>query len=571
VLEVKYNHKLMISLVLLHSLTSGVALANTAQTNNSQNQPAPSKDELVLNYLMEAELAASRGLAKEALLNYLKVAELTNDPEIAELATEYALELRDAPAAMRAVTLWANNAPDSLEAQLIAVSLLIDTRPLEAKVFLQNVFKTEHPAIDENLLNILYKISEAGRKNLSSLTQEIADQNPNNLQAQLATADLFANQLMIKEAIPYLDKTFQLAPKCTGAIQLQAKLIRYESNSNLKALEYLYDQIKANPDDFILREFYTNALIDDGQTKPAVEQLKILAKDPEYGAFAAIQLGEYYLASNEYKNAIKYLNMALNNPATRDLAYYDLGQVAEYQNNPQKAIEWYLKIDPASEHQANAYLRAALLYAAQRDYDTALQLLQHSNPKNFAEQKQIILTQIDFLIDMQELEEAHNTANRVLAIIPDDLEFLYVRSLIRNNLHQYKLAEEDLLLVLQLEPNHANALNALACTLSNQDGRMKEAIVYIEQALVLAPNNPAFMDSKGWLLFKSGDSEQAIIILAQAYQLSPEALIATHYGEVLWITGKQNDAKKIWRKALTSNLPELNETLKRYNLTPQDL
>jgi tetratricopeptide (TPR) repeat protein len=557
--------KLIISLVMIHSLTSGLAFANV--------KPQSSHNELVLNHLMQAELAASRNLYKEALVNYLIVAELTKNPEIAAIATEYALELQDAQAAIRAVVLWAENDLTNVEAQLIALSLLIDTNIEQSRNFLQTTFNSHEDDLEEHLVSILYKISDTGRSNLTALSKEIAHKEPNNAQVQLCTASLLANQLMINEAKPYLAQSLKNSKDYSGALRLQAKVIRFETGSDSKALEYLKAQVDRLPNDFALREFYTSALVDNGSNQEAVEQLKILSQNKEHGADAAIQLGEFYLTNNNYKDAKVYFNKALNDDNTKDLAQYNLGQVAEHQQDIKQATDWYLKIDEESEHRTNGFLRAAFLQASVKEYENALEILQNSNPRTFVEQKQVILTQIDLLIDLKNFEEADNTATQVLAVVPNDVDFLYSRSVVRNHLKQYQPAEEDLRLLIQIEPQHANALNALACTLSQQPHKVEQAMIYIDQALSIAPNNPAFMDSKGWLLFKKGEIKQSLIILHQAYELSQEAIIAIHYGEALWATGKTKDAKLVWAKALKNDpqIEELHLVLNKYKLTLKDL
>ncbi len=67
------------------------------------------------------------------------------------------------------------------------------------------------------------------------------------------------------------------------------------------------------------------------------------------------------------------------------------------------------------------------------------------------------------------------------------------------------------------------------------------------------------MDSLGWVKYRQGDKDQAITLLRRAYQIQPNAEIGAHLGEVLWVTGHQDEARQAWHDAL--QLEPDNETV----------
>ncbi|MEW8430201.1 MAG: tetratricopeptide repeat protein, partial [gamma proteobacterium symbiont of Ctena orbiculata] len=79
--------------------------------------------------------------------------------------------------------------------------------------------------------------------------------------------------------------------------------------------------------------------------------------------------------------------------------------------------------------------------------------------------------------------------------------------------------------------------------------RLQEAKGYIEQALEIKPKSPAILDSMGWVEFRLGNLETALEFLNRAAELSPDAEIASHLGEVLWHLGQQQRATEIWNAA----------------------
>lgn len=131
------------------------------------------------------------------------------------------------------------------------------------------------------------------------------------------------------------------------------------------------------------------------------------------------------------------------------------------------------------------------------------------------------------------------------------------------------LMEADLRAILSRDPNNATALNALGYTLADQTDRVDEAYALISRALALDPEEPAILDSMGWVLFRKGEMEKSISYLTQAYAAFPDAEVAAHLGEVLWANGDTDKARQIWQGALfkAPNHPVLRATLERLGVT----
>jgi tetratricopeptide (TPR) repeat protein len=53
--------------------------------------------------------------------------------------------------------------------------------------------------------------------------------------------------------------------------------------------------------------------------------------------------------------------------------------------------------------------------------------------------------------------------------------------------------------------------------------------------------------------YRLGHHDKALEYLRRAYQANPDAEIAAHLSEVLWVSGQREEAKKIWRRSLAKN------------------
>lgn len=115
-------------------------------------------------------------------------------------------------------------------------------------------------------------------------------------------------------------------------------------------------------------------------------------------------------------------------------------------------------------------------------------------------------------------------------------------------------AEEVLLGLLKREPHHAQALNFLGYMWTDRGLHLSQAEVLIRKALGTEPDNPAFLDSMGWLWYKKADLNQAEKWLARAVDMGgdhPE--IYCHLAQVKKEQGKVAEARQVLELGLKRN------------------
>lgn len=112
---------------------------------------------------------------------------------------------------------------------------------------------------------------------------------------------------------------------------------------------------------------------------------------------------------------------------------------------------------------------------------------------------------------------------------------------------------------MEVKPDHAHAYNALGYSFVERNTRLPEAKKLIQHALELAPEDSFIVDSMGWLLYREGNLKGAADELRRAYNGRPDAEIGAHLGEVLWVMGERDEARRVWQESLKAS-PD-NETL----------
>jgi Flp pilus assembly protein TadD len=133
-------------------------------------------------------------------------------------------------------------------------------------------------------------------------------------------------------------------------------------------------------------------------------------------------------------------------------------------------------------------------------------------------------------------------------------------------------SEKNFEALLKDRPEDASLLNALGYSLADRNQKLPRAEAMIRKALDASPDNPAFLDSLGWVRFRRGDVAGALPHLERAYRIFPDAEIASHWGELLWVSGKQSEARALWARSL-SRSPDskaLRATIERLTGTKMD-
>jgi Flp pilus assembly protein TadD len=148
---------------------------------------------------------------------------------------------------------------------------------------------------------------------------------------------------------------------------------------------------------------------------------------------------------------------------------------------------------------------------------------------------------------------------------PNDTDLLYEQAMMAEKLARFDDMERLLRKVIAIKPEHAHAHNALGYSLADRGLRLPEARVLVQRALVLMPGDPFIADSLAWVEFRSGNNTEALRLLRQAYAARPDTEIGVHLGEVLWVAGQPDEARRIWRESRSRDAGNevLLETLAR--------
>jgi tetratricopeptide (TPR) repeat protein len=520
---------------------------------------------MLYEYLL-AEIAGQRGSIGLSAQAYADLAKRTRDPRIAKRATEVALYARMPTAAIDAARIWYETEPSSMPALQALVSLLINAkRHEEALPYLQQLLAAEGDNAADGFLQLSRLLANSQDKALTlKLVQQLAQPYPKLAQAHFAVAQAALAAEQRELALVEVRAASKLRPDWDQAALLEAQLLQRQSNA--LALQHLAGFLERYPKAKEVRLSYARALVAEQKYNEARAEFQTLSKDFPDNVdviFAvgvlSLQLQDYILAEANFKRllALPYRD--------KDAVRMYLGQVAEEQKNYPEALRWYEEVE-GGEQYLQAQIHYALVLNKQGNLEAARAHLRHIEASSDQARVQLLLTEAQMLRDANRPLEAFDLIGDALKNTPDQPDLLYDYAMLAEKIERMDLLETNLKKLINLQPDHAHAYNALGFSLAERNLRLPEAQELIEKALQLSPDDPFIIDSMGWVLYRMGKSKQALEYLRKAYGVRPDPEIAAHLGEVLWVAGDHREAEKIWLEA-TKKAPgndALNSTIKRF-------
>ena len=532
--------------------------------------PLPNVDltEDLLYEILISEVAQQRGYSDLALEGMTDAANQTRDPRLARRASQFALESGNTQRGVEAFRLWEALEPTSIvPARLLSSTLLRGGKIEDATVEFGKVLTQDSDHADQIFLQIeplvmAYPDKTAGLKLMRTLAQPY----PKVAEAHWAVAQLARAIGDSALALSSVQQARTLRPDWSRPVILEAELRQKQSPQ--AGLDVLREYLKQYPKARDVRILYARMLLDQKQYPLARAEFQQLAADVPDNAELAFAIALISLQMNDLKGAETQLQQALaagkKDPAT---VHYYLAQLSEANKAPEEAIAHYRQVNEG-EYLLNAQMRIAYLLSKQGKLADARDHLHQIKPENNQQRVQIAQVEAQLLRDAKQVPEAHQILAQQLAKLPNNPDLLYDTAMLADSLGKYDESEKHLRKLMQLQPKRAHAYNALGYSLLDRNLRIPEAMALVEKANHLAPDDIAIMDSMGWGYYRSGKLDESIKWLKRAFASNPDPEIAAHLGEVLWMHGDKDEARKIWQDSLKANPnnPLLEAVIKK--LTP---
>ena len=542
--------------------------------------------------LLIGEMQLREGEAGAAFQVILDAARRTKDEQLFRRATDIALQARAGDQALMAAKAWRQTLPESLEALRYQVQLMVAlNRAQETIEPLQTLLKLTPAAERSGLINALPRFfaRSTDKSQIALLTEQVLrpySDAPSTRVAALVTMgrSWLAAQDGAK-ALELAQRAHAQDPSAEGPAVLALEM----PAGNLAAAAIVQSHLMAKPDSNGVRLLYVRALLAVPRYADATAQLETLTRTAPQLAQAWLTLGALHIQMREPAPAIvalqKYVQVVQTGEAVpkpvADAANQDedapastedaltrgwllLAQAADLQGDFRASEAWLAKIEDP-QRALEVQTRRASLLAREGKLAQARELIRRVPEKSPADARAKLLAEAQVLRDAKLWAEANSLLDRANQQFPDDVDLIYEQSMMFEKLNRLDDMERLLRRVMALKPDHQHAYNALGYSLAERNVRLPEARTLIQKALELSPGEPSITDSLGWVEYRLGNREEAVRLLRDAYRGQPDAEIAAHLGEVLWVSGQTDEARRVWREGRGRDAGNevLRETLAR--------
>ena len=546
------------------AVNASVAESKVPKRPRPSDYPVAPFPKDALYQLLVAEVAGYRGEYSTALEKYVDMALKTRDAGVAQRAAMLAVYLKRYEEALTTSKIWVEQEPDSIEARRYLSEQLLRIGDMEqAIVHMEAIKSLGGLANFESFAYSAANMDDEGREVLLEAMSRMLAEYPGDEQLMFSKAVLLEQSGQLEEALQLANQLL-VSKKDINVIVLKVNALKDLLRTD-EALIFLESTLEEFADKRRLRLIYARMLFEAERLVDAEKQYEQVHQQAPNDSDILFALALISMEQGKDESAKGYLNQMIRFNRRANEAHYYLGSIADKNDEIPQAISEYKMVGPGREYLA-AQVRIAALLADQDRLDDARAHLENQRANNPERYNRLVMIEGQLLSERGHEAEFFELLETVIQKQPENVELLYFRAMTGQSLGRLDVLEQDLLRVIEIDPGNADAMNALGYTLADQTDRHDEALVLIERALEIKPNEAAFIDSLGWVQYRLENYKDAVTNLRKALLLFDNDEVAAHLGEVLWVSGEQQEARNVWQKALDARPDSdiLKRVIKRF-------
>ncbi len=510
-----------------------------------------------------AEIALERGDCRTASETY-SAAALRGAVAVAKRASEVALACEHLPAAWESVKRWRALAPDNRDAALIYATVALKLyRIPEARAGVAAVMQAAGKDADTKLAELTsLLLDEADPPAVLAAVGGALEPSTASPAVLALLAELSLDAYDVKRAEQFARLALKRDPKSFEAKHIIARAYVMKGDA-ANAVETARDLMRSDAPRgaFELADVFAGLdRVDEARRE--LERLRAtgtaLGEVERRLAVLAFQSGDFEEAQR------RFAELAAGGEAS-DAAVLYLADIAARDGDTETALAGYRRLINSSLAVA-ARARAAALLMDKKNRDEALMLLDDYIADHPERSFEVTITKAHLLSEHGESAAGLALLAASLQQHPGHPALEYDRAVLLEHAGSVRESVATLEKLLAQRSEDPTLLNALGYTLADHGLDLTRAEGLIRRALGAMPDNPAVLDSLGWVRFKRGDSRDAVSMLGRAYGLAHDPDIAAHWGEALWQSGSHQEARRVWAAALARDPDStlLKATLTRF-------
>ncbi len=418
---------------------------------------------------------------------------------------------------------------------------------------------------------------------------KVLDHEPENQRIRLLLTTILIRQGQFPKALLHLERLLAKSPELVvahyyrGRIHFELKQYREAEESFLEAIKLnkslepalfdlgtlyhaegryldatgIYERLlEFYPDNMTVRERLVNLHLKFGRKTEAEEQMNKIKENAGPGETGRKTLGLIYLKQGRFDESIEELNLIVSAWPEDYKARYYLATACEEKGDIEKALKHFRLIKQESKYYVNTQMHIAYLLHSKKNYAEATAVLEKAIELK-KEKTGLYLMLSSIHETEEEYEKAVEVVKRGLDQDEKNLELIYRLGVIFDKSGKKASCLEQMRKVLEIKPDHADALNFIGYTYAEQGIRLDEAMELVQKALKIKPDSGYIIDSLGWVYFQKGLYDKAVRYLEKAAKLTPDdPTINQHLGDTYFEKKQYQKAMEYYKKALSLKHPD---------------
>jgi len=357
-------------------------------------------------------------------------------------------------------------------------------------------------------------------------------------------------------------KALRAKPDFEDGVIALSKLYEAQQNrtKSIKLLEKFQD--RQGPSDRmadVLGRYY----LEDEEYMKAYKQFEVIEAADQSNLNIKVKMALVLIEQKSYSKAAEKLKQILVQAPDSDKIRFYLGAVYEEMKNYDSAIEHFMKIPVTSSFYSEAIVHASYLYKMKGELGQAINIVEMGLHQG-TETEPLYPVYGSLLHEKKDYQKAVTALEEGAKKYPKNEQIWFFLGSIYDKVGRPKDTLDSMQKVLDINPNHYQALNYLAYSWADKGENLKEAEEYAKRALSLKSEDAYVQDTLGWVLFKQGRVDEAVKILEVAQKLKPdESIIAEHLGDAYYRADLPEKAKQMYKRA--AELETDQENIKKIN------
>lgn len=438
--------------------------------------------------------------------------------------------------------------PLDLQDRLLLARLEIRNNEIDEAIELYNELIAMSPEDEALFLRLGFLYSEQNQYREAEQTfQKALDLNPDSLFAHLYLARLATQTGDINQA----EEWYQKALSINWSVELAFEVAGfYEEQKEYTKVALQYRSVlKKYPKDIRAGLGLVHTLLLQDKEKKALGVLEDLRKNSDDPTQIDIITARLYLRSKKLDEAAGILEpMTLESDVPE--AAYMLAVIRYQQKELDQAMALLSTIEQESnQFEDSIYLQVRILMERQQDIQ-AIGLLKKTLSNQGIASPGLYTLLASLYMEQKQIQKGYDLLDAALVRFPDNVQIYFEYGLL---LEQDGAQQQAIVLmekILELEPDHAEALNYLGYTWADNNINLEKALEYVQKSMRLKPGNGYILDSLGWVYFRMGKLDLATEKILKALELEPDdPNIHEHLGDIYLRQGQQKKAIQAYKNA----------------------